>query len=122
MSQTGKRFSKIACNSMAIAIGSSSRTRRIRPSPGKASKPSWPMRNKPLCSERTFAILGGCKHIKPTIYTDKELAFVREEDAPGITSYREQARQLFEGPKCASFPTKRLSPSSTALASCFVCC
>jgi hypothetical protein len=40
--------------------------------------------------ERTCAILGGCKHIKPNIYTDQELKFVSEGDAPGIHSYRER--------------------------------
>ena len=44
--------------------------------------------------ERTSAILGECKHIKPNIYTDEELAFVREEDAPGISSYRERLGSL----------------------------
>ena len=46
--------------------------------------------------ERTFAILGGCKHIKPNIYTDEELTFVREEDAPGISSYREKLGSLLD--------------------------
>jgi len=40
--------------------------------------------------EQTFTVLRGCKHIEPSIYTDEELRFVREEDAPGITSYREK--------------------------------
>jgi hypothetical protein len=45
---------------------------------------------------RALAILGGCRHIKPTIYTDKELQFVSEQDAPGITAYRRQLESLFE--------------------------
>ena len=44
--------------------------------------------------ERTCAILGGCKHIKPNIYTDQELKFVSEGDAPGIHSYRERLGSL----------------------------
>jgi hypothetical protein len=47
--------------------------------------------------ERVFVILGGCKHIKPIIYTDTELTFVREEDAPGIGSYREKLGRLLKG-------------------------
>ena len=39
---------------------------------------------------RTSEILHGCKHIKPKIYNDAELAFVSEGDAPGVTSYRER--------------------------------
>jgi hypothetical protein len=46
---------------------------------------------------KAFEILHECKHIRPTIYTDTELAFVLEEDAPGITSYRKQLRDLLSG-------------------------
>ncbi len=46
---------------------------------------------------RAIAILGGCRHIKPAIYTDKELQFVSEQDAPGITAYRRQLERLFDG-------------------------
>ena len=53
------------------------------------------MKNKRLCWPRRSALLSECKHIKPTIYTDQELAFVSEEDAPGITAYREQLEQIF---------------------------
>ena len=33
----------------------------------------------------------------PNVYTDRELTFVREEDAPGVTSYREELSTLFNG-------------------------
>lgn len=46
---------------------------------------------------KTFEILHGCEHIRPIIYTDTELAFVLEEDAPGITSYRKQVSELLSG-------------------------
>ena len=46
---------------------------------------------------RAIAILSGCRHIKPTIYTDKELEFVSEQDAPGITAYRQEIERLFAG-------------------------
>jgi hypothetical protein len=46
---------------------------------------------------RTFEILHECKHVKPKIYTDAELRFVSETDAPGVTSYREQISNLFKG-------------------------
>ena len=39
---------------------------------------------------RTFALLSECRHIKPTIYTDRELNFVSEADAQGVTAYRGQ--------------------------------
>ncbi len=40
--------------------------------------------------EQVLTILSGCKHVSPNIYTDAELRFVREEDAPGISSYRDK--------------------------------
>jgi hypothetical protein len=58
--------------------------------------------------ERAFAILGGCKHIKPNIYTDKELAFVREEDAPGVSSYREKLGTLLTGSEIRVLPHEEI--------------
>ena len=46
---------------------------------------------------RTFEILQECKHVRPKIYTDAELHFVPEADAPGVTSYRKQLSDLIEG-------------------------
>jgi len=53
---------------------------------------------------RTLAVLDECKHIKPNIYTDQELSFVPEKDAPGVSSYREQLRGLFNGCEVRSLP------------------
>lgn len=46
---------------------------------------------------RTFEILQECKHVRPKIYTDAELHFVPEADAPGVTYYRKQLSDLIEG-------------------------
>jgi hypothetical protein len=54
--------------------------------------------------ERAFAVLGVCKHVKPNIYTDEELRFVREEDAPGISSYRERLGSLLKGHEVRVLP------------------
>lgn len=41
----------------------------------------------------------GTKHVRPTIYTDAELKYVSDSDAPGISGYREQlARALGSRP------------------------
>ena len=40
--------------------------------------------------ELVLALLGECKHLRPAIYTDEELKFVPEEDAPGARLYRNQ--------------------------------
>src|SRR5205814_1671421 len=53
---------------------------------------------------RTFALLGECSHIKPTIYTDEELKFVPDGDAPGITSYRKQLEDLLTAREVHSLP------------------
>jgi hypothetical protein len=58
--------------------------------------------------ERTSAILGGCRHIKPTIYTDEELAFVLEEDAPGVSSYRERLGSLLQGHEVRVLPHEEI--------------
>lgn len=54
--------------------------------------------------EQTLAILGGCKHIEPTIYTDKELNFIGDDDAPGITSYRQALGALLKGHQVRTLP------------------
>ncbi len=46
--------------------------------------------------EQALAILGGYHHVKPNVYTDEELKFVREEQAPGINSYREKLGTLLQ--------------------------
>lgn len=57
---------------------------------------------------RALAILVGCRHIKPTIYADKELHFVGEQDAPGITAYRQQIESLFDGQQVHSLPHEEI--------------
>ena len=58
--------------------------------------------------KRVFAILRGCKHIKPRIYTDGELRFVAEEDAPGISSYRQELGGLLQGREVNVLPHEQI--------------
>jgi hypothetical protein len=53
---------------------------------------------------RALEILGGCRHIKATIYADKELQFVLEQDAAGVTAYRQELESLLEGHQMHSVP------------------
>lgn len=39
------------------------------------------------------------KHVRPVIFTDAELKFVPEADAPGVTAYREALGHLLTGAK-----------------------
>jgi hypothetical protein len=57
---------------------------------------------------KLFALLGECKHIKPTIYTDQELNFVAEADARGVTAYRQQLAQLLEGRQALVLPHEQI--------------
>ena len=58
--------------------------------------------------ERAFAILRQCKHVRPEIYTDDELRFVPEEDAPGVTLYRNQLACLLSGYEASSLPHEEI--------------
>ena len=58
--------------------------------------------------ERAFAILRQCKHVRPAIYTDEELRFVPEEDAPGVRLYREQLAGLLGGYEVSSLPHEEI--------------
>jgi L-fucose mutarotase/ribose pyranase (RbsD/FucU family) len=43
--------------------------------------------------------LGGSKHVRPIVFTDAELKYVSEKDAPGVTAYRERlSRALGDSP------------------------
>jgi L-fucose mutarotase/ribose pyranase (RbsD/FucU family) len=46
--------------------------------------------------EKALAAVGASKHVRPTIYTDQELKFVPEEDAPGISAYRQRLAKLLD--------------------------
>jgi L-fucose mutarotase/ribose pyranase (RbsD/FucU family) len=41
-----------------------------------------------------LGLVRDCKHIKPNVYMDEELKFVREEEAPGVDAYRKKLGEL----------------------------
>ena len=47
--------------------------------------------------EKVLDALSKTTHVKPTIYVDKELEFVAEADAPGITQYRDNLKKMLNG-------------------------
>ncbi len=49
-----------------------------------------------LVVEKVLAVLRLARHVKPIVYTDQELQFVEERDAPGISSYRDRLADLLE--------------------------
>ena len=56
----------------------------------------------------TFEILREWKHVKPKIYTDQELSFITEDDAPGVTSYREQLDIFLKGCEVCTLPHEQI--------------
>ena len=58
--------------------------------------------------ERALAILRQCKHVRPAIYTDEELRFIPEEEAPGVTMYRDQLAGLLSGYEASSLPHEEI--------------
>ncbi len=43
-----------------------------------------------------LAQLKQSKHVRPVVYLDGELPFVSEDDAPGITAYRNELKAIFK--------------------------
>jgi hypothetical protein len=58
--------------------------------------------------EETVVILGGCKHIKPNVYTDQELNFIDDKDAPGISLYRRKLGALLKGHEIRTLPHEEI--------------
>ena len=58
--------------------------------------------------EETLVILSGCKHIEANIYTDKELNFIGDNDAPGISSYRRKLGALLKGHEVRTLPHEEI--------------
>jgi L-fucose mutarotase/ribose pyranase (RbsD/FucU family) len=52
--------------------------------------------------------IAACKHIRASIYTDLELGFVEESDAPGITEYRHQLNALLNRSICQQLPHEQI--------------
>lgn len=50
-----------------------------------------------LLVSRVLAALASSKHVVPNVYTDLELKFVAESDAPGISEYRRQLGTALKG-------------------------
>lgn len=46
-----------------------------------------------------FGELSHSRHVRPIVYTDRELAFLTDAEAPGVSSYRQRLAQLFSREK-----------------------
>jgi hypothetical protein len=57
---------------------------------------------------RVLASLSASRHVKPIVYTDKELEFVPESDAPGISQYRRNLAGLLGGQQVNAMPHEQI--------------
>lgn len=59
-----------------------------------------------------LAVLSRAKHVRPVVYTDQELSVVPEEDAVGISAYRQLLNGVFEsglpGQKTLTMPHEQI--------------
>lgn len=45
-------------------------------------------------ARRVLDAINASRHVRANIYLDRELVFVSEKDAPGVTAYRQQLEQM----------------------------
>ena len=55
-----------------------------------------------------LAELAKTKHVKPTIYTDAEMKFVAEMNAPGIGTYRDALANLLSNQPAQTLPHEKI--------------
>ncbi len=58
--------------------------------------------------KEVLAALASSKHVRPIIYTDRELQFLPETDAPGVTEYRRQLATIFGDQKINVLPHEQI--------------
>jgi len=51
-----------------------------------------------------FDAISACAHVRANVYVDKELAFVSEADAPGISGYRRDLDAVLHGAQATRIP------------------
>ncbi len=52
--------------------------------------------------------VNGSVHVRPILYMDAELPFIPETDAPGVTAYRSQMKQMLGSREVHSLPHEQL--------------
>lgn len=55
-----------------------------------------------------FLSLAASKHVKPNVYTDRELEFVSENGAPGVAEYRSQLAGLLRDQQVSTLPHEEI--------------
>jgi hypothetical protein len=55
-----------------------------------------------------LAALSASRHVRPIVYTDQELKFIEEKDAPGISAYRRQLAGVLQNRGVNSLPHEQI--------------
>jgi hypothetical protein len=58
--------------------------------------------------QTVFRALGQSKHVRPIVYTDRELKFIEESDAPGISEYRQQLSDFLRDTQPTALPHEQI--------------
>ncbi len=58
--------------------------------------------------QHVLARLSNSKHVRPIVYTDLELSYLTEAEAPGVDNYRELLAGLFSDTKPLSLPHEQI--------------
>lgn len=58
--------------------------------------------------QNVLARVSNSKHVRPIVYTDLELSYLTEADAPGVDGYRELLAGLFPDSKPISLPHEQI--------------
>jgi hypothetical protein len=57
---------------------------------------------------KVMEAIANSEHVRANIYTDAELSYLQEEDAPGIELYRRQLSQLLQGQPVRQIPHQEI--------------
>ncbi|MGD0787875.1 MAG: RbsD/FucU domain-containing protein [Terracidiphilus sp.] len=58
--------------------------------------------------QRVLEAITACDHIRANVFVDKELAFVAENDAPGISEFRQQLNTALYGKRVNRIPHEQI--------------
>lgn len=58
--------------------------------------------------QQVLAALSASRHVRPIVYTDQELKFIVEKDAPGISAYRRQLAGVLQNRAVNSLPHEQI--------------
>jgi hypothetical protein len=69
--------------------------------------------------EAVMAALGKSKHVAPIIYTDQELKYLDDAQAPGVEAYRGRLAAIFKDKTVESLPHERIIEKLDAVSQTF---